>query len=520
MRYALIALMMAALLVTSWYAGRKLDFALFPTQSADELYLALELPSGSSLERTSKKMMEIEAIIAGLPAGELDSYVTRIGNHGSYNIGENENWANIGVYLTPFSTRSRNADEIVESIRAQVRAIDGILAFNFVVESGGPPVGRPITLRVVGSDDTLRADLANTLVEKLRGIDGVKDIDRNDKRGKEQVRIDLDYLRLADFGLSVADVANTVRLAYDGEVVTSVRYGDEDVEFRVLLEKSARGSIDTLARLTIPDREGRFIRLQEVARFTTEPGPSNIYHFENERAITVTADVDKAVVTPIAVTDQIVEGLDLAADWPQMQVEVGGEAEETMESVNNLFVAFYSALLAIYVVLMLLFNSPVQPLLVMLSIPFGLIGVLFAFIGHGQPMGFLGMMGVIGMIGIVINDSLILVNLVNEIQSRQPERAFSEIVVEATEARFRAIILTSITTVAGLMPLAYGIGGFDPYAAPMALAMGYGILFATPLTLFLLPCFLTAWHDLSRLGRRLLARAGRVDGGQNREAGR
>lgn len=507
-RYPVIAAMLALLAGTFWYARGHLQFALFPTQSADELYITVELPSGTSLHRTSEKVSEVETIIEHLPRGELDSFVTRIGNHGAYNIGENENWANIGIYLTPFSTRSRNADEIVEDLRNRIRALHGIVAFNFIIESGGPPVGRPVTLRVVGGADDTRAALAEAVIGRLGQIEGVKDIDRNDKRGKEQILIDLDYLRLADYGLSVADVANAVRLAYDGEVVTSVRYGDEDVDFRVQLELSARSSLDMLGRLTVRNGEGQFVQLREFADFVSEAGPSHIYHYENERAITITADVNKDVVTPVAVSADIAAAFDLERDWPGLELLVGGEAEETMESINNLLVAFYAAMLAVYVVLLLLFNSLLQPVLVMLAIPFGLIGVFMAFIAHGEPMGFLGMMGALGMIGIVVNDSLILVNLVNELQRREPERAFREVVIDATQARLRAILLTSITTVAGLIPMAYGIGGFDPYAAPMALAMGYGILLATPLTLFLLPCFLVAAAEGKSTLRKLLPRRG------------
>jgi multidrug efflux pump subunit AcrB len=249
--------------------------------------------------------------------------------------------------------------------------------------------------------------------------------------------------------------------------------------------------------------------LREVADFITEPGASNVAHFDNERAVTITADVNKAQITPLQVTDSILADIDLARDWLGLRVLVGGEAEEAKASLDNLFVAFFAAVLAIYVVLLLLFNSLTQPFMVMLAIPFGLIGVFAAFLAHGQAMGFLAMMGVIGMVGIVINDSLILVNLVNEQRGRETSSSYREVVLDATEARFRAIILTSITTVAGLLPMAYGLGGFDPYAAPMALAMGYGILFATPLTLLLLPCFLLATDDLRRLLRRGLASARR-----------
>ncbi len=505
-RYALIAGFFALLVGAFWYAGRYLDFVLFPTQSADNFFLLVELPSGSSLAATGDLVIELEGILKSLPEGELDSYVSRIGSHGEWNLGENENWAYIGVYLSPFATRERNADQIVEWLRERMAKIEGIERLRFVIDSGGPPVGRPITVRVVGSDDERRDALASLIMERLAAMDGVKDLDRDDKAGKEQIAIDLDYVRLADAGLSVADVARNVRLAFDGEVVTSVRYGEEDVDFRVILEAQARRTQDTLRELLVPNRDGRFIRLGEVARLRTEPGPSNIYHFDYERTVTITGDVDLTRTTPLEATERLLAGIDLHADWPGLRLIVGGEAEETGASMQSLIIAFVAAALGIYLLLLLLFDSLVQPLLVMLAIPFGLIGVIAAFALHQQALGFLAMLGVVGLAGILVNDSLILVNRVNRLREEQPGRPFGWCVVEAAKLRLRPIVLTSITTVAGLLPMAYGLGGSDPFAAPMALAMGYGILFATPLTLVLLPCLLQVQEDLGRSLRHLAGR--------------
>jgi multidrug efflux pump subunit AcrB len=170
--------------------------------------------------------------------------------------------------------------------------------------------------------------------------------------------------------------------------------------------------------------------------------------------------------------------------------------------MGSLVVAFVAAAVGIYLLLLLLFNSLAQPVLVMVAIPFGLVGVILAFALHQQALGFLAMLGVVGLTGILVNDSLILVNLVNRMKAIDPGRSFRACVIAATKIRLRPIVLTSITTVAGLLPMAYGLGGSDPFSAPMALAMGYGILFATPITLLLIPCLLMAMHD----GRGLLER--------------
>ena len=503
-RYAVIAVFLGLMIAAFLYAAKFMDFVLFPTQSADEFYILAELPSGSSLEHSEEKIQEVETLVAALPEKELASYTTRIGTHGWYNLGENENWALMGVYLTAFARRDRNADQIVESLRAQTGEIDGFENFTYIIDSGGPPIGRPVQLRVIGSNDQQRRSLADTVVAELDKVDGVSDIERDDKSGKEQIVVDLDYIRLAEQDLSVADVARNLRLAYDGEIVTSVRYGDEDVNFRVILEEEARGSAEVLGNLVIPNRAGRFVRLQEVADFRIDAGPSNFYHYDNERTITVTANIDKDKTTSLLATAAVFSAIDIQSDWPGMRIIAGGEAEETQKSMGSLVIAFAIAAVGIYLVLLLLFNSLTQPLVVMFAVPFGLIGVIFAFAVHGEAIGFLAMLGVIGLVGIVVNDSLILVNLVNRMREMEPDVAAKTAVVDATKHRLRPILLTSVTTVAGLLPMAYGVGGSDPFSAPMALAMGYGILFATPLTLILLPCLLLVQEDVRTLARKAI----------------
>jgi multidrug efflux pump subunit AcrB len=502
-RYAFFAVSIIMLMSSFWYAGRYMDFILFPTQSANQFYMLAELPTGSSLDHTADTIKKFETIVENLPEGEVDSYVTRIGSHGDFNMGENEHWAYVGVYLTPFATRDRNADEIVEDLRQRSTDIESIERMIFVIDSGGPPVGRPITVRVVGSDDAMRGDLAGLVMRRLAEVEGVKDLDRDDKKGKDQINIDIDFIRLADSALTVSDIARNVRLAFDGEVVTSVRYGDEDVDFRVQFEDTARSSLDSLSDLVIPNARGEFIRLEEVADFSIDAGPSNMYHFDNERAITITGDVTKDVTTPLKATSEALAGINIDIDWPGMRIVVGGEAEESAESMGSLIVAFVAAAVGIYLLLLLLFNSMTQPFLVMIAIPFGMVGVIIAFALHDTAFGFLAMLGVVGLTGILVNDSLILVNLVNRMKETVPEMSLRGRIVAATKTRLRPIVLTSITTVAGLLPMAYGLGGSDPFSAPMALAMGYGILFATPITLVLVPVLLAVSHDVRGLADRI-----------------
>ncbi|KPK69739.1 acriflavin resistance protein [candidate division TA06 bacterium SM1_40] len=510
-RYAFVVFSFALLFVALWYAGSYMKFVLFPSSMAEQFYILAELPSGTSLQATSDKLKEIERLVADLPDDELDSYVTRLGTLEDFAPGENENWAIIGVSLTPFATRDRTADDIVDDLRQKTDRLEGYDAITYSIEAGGPPVGRPITLRVVGSDDTLRTALADSIVAFLGTLEGVKGIDRNDKYGKDQVEIDIDHDKLARRGLTVADIARTVRTAYDGERVTSVRYGEETVEFRVRLQAAARERPEDLGELLIPNQLGRLIRLREVAQLSTGPGPSNFFHHDGERAITVTADVTKGSTTPVEATDAVFGHFNLDRDWPGMRFVVGGEVEETEETLINLARAFIIAVVGIYFLLILLFNSLTQPLLVMVAIPFGIMGVIVAFAVHAEDFGFVAAVGVIGLAGVLVNDSLVLVNHINKLRVKCPDESVSSLVAQGTTHRLRAVLLTTLTTVGGLLPLAYGFGGTDPYMAPMALAIAWGLAFGTPLTLFLVPCLYVIRHDMGRgllAVRRALARGG------------
>lgn len=189
-----------------------------------------------------------------------------------------------------------------------------------------------------------------------------------------------------------------------------------------------------------------------------------------------------------------------------MRLSIGGEAEETAKSFRSLFIAFIIAIVAIYFILMLLFNSATQPFMVMVAIPFGIIAVIIAFAVHGQSLGFLAMMGLVGLTGVVVNDSLVMVDHINQLRKQKPDEPILRVVAEGTANRLRAIIMTTLTTVVGLIPLAYGIGGSDPFIAPMALALGYGLLFATPLTLVLVPSLYVVRTDIFKLFRKIFRR--------------
>ncbi|MBL7073979.1 efflux RND transporter permease subunit [candidate division KSB1 bacterium] len=506
-RYVIVPLFIIFLAGALWYASSYMKFILFPTGTSEHVFISNEFLPGTPLQVTSEKTKEIEEIVANLPGNELESFSTRIGlnpfisgMHGA----ESENYAAISVNLTPYTERSRTTDEIVEDLRQKTDKLQGQGKITYQIVGTAPPVGKPVSLRIVGSNDKLRTQLADSVEAFLGRIAGVKDITRDDRGGKDQVQIRINYEKLSRLGLTVSDVAQNVRIAYDGEIVTSVRYGDEDVEFRVMIQEEARKRLRDLNELRIPNRQGRLIPLKEVAWLKTGPGPSDYRHFNGERALTIEADLDQDIITPLEVTDAVLNHFDLNRDWPGMQLALEGELFETEESMAGLFLAFIIAVIGIYFLLVLLFNSLTQPFLVIIAIPFGIIGVIVAFAFHGEPFSFMAIMGIIGLCGVVVNDSLVLVSHINDLRRQKEGENVLQIVAEGTANRLRAIVLTTLTTVVALLPLAYGLGGTSPFMAPIALALGWGLLLATPLTLVLVPSLYAIGGDISKIFSRNL----------------
>ncbi len=506
LRYLIFLLAIIILAGSLMYAAKFMSFRLFDTKGATKIAATIRLPIGTSLKATADKVKEIEAIIQSLPEDELESYMLRIGGSADVISVENEHVATMTLNLTPYSTRIRHgmriADVIVEDLRKQAAEVQGIEQITFAVDVGGPPTGAPIEIRIIGTDDALRTQLADDIVAFLTNeVAGTKDIDRNDKPGKDEVAIKINYERLARYGLTVADIAQNVRIAYDGQVVTSTRYGEEDVEFRVIIEKEFRQRMDYLKRLRVPNRRGELIALEEIASLEVGPGVAVFRHYDSERSITITGDVSQDKTTTVKVSNAVLERFEpvVEKEYPGIRLKVGGEAQETQKTMIDLMVSFGIAILGIYFLLILLFNSATQPLMVLIAIPFGLCGVIIAFALHAEPLSFLAMTGIIGLGGVVVNDSLVLVDHLNELRRQGDGKNLMELVASGTANRLRPIILTTFTTVSGLLPLAYGLGGESVDMAPMGLALGYGLLFATPITLILIPCLYMIGQDIRNL---------------------
>ena len=487
-KYKLTVSYLILMFSTFFLAFKFMDFVLFPGNTADYIFIQVETDKDSSINKTEKVVSRVEKYIKTIGKEDLDAFISRVGFKGTdeREFKYEKNFAQIVLFLTPFTTRDNSADDIADMLREQTKNIEDLVDIKFNVFSGGPPVGRPIEMQITSSNDADRKRVTQEIFDFLSNLDGTQDLNRNDTLNSDQIELVFNYERISRLGLNVADISTTVRTAFRGLTVTNIRVDNEDIDYKLMFSKSDRAKMSSLENLRISNATGQLIPISSLVSFKTVPGYPNYYHYEGKRSTTITGDINKKVSTPLKVYATVKEKFkDL--EFSSTKVTFGGETEETNSSFRNLFKSFIIAVIGIYFLLILLFNSFTQPLFVLFSIPFGLLGVVLAFAIHGEPLGFFALLGTLGLVGILVNDSLVLVYHINNLKKENPDKTLHEVVVIGTTNRLRAIMLTSITTVVGVLPLAYGIGGSDPFISPMGLALGYGLLFSTPLTLLFIP---------------------------------
>ena len=444
---------------------------------------------GTSLNETSKKVKKVEEVISKITPDLMVGYKTIVGNHATDEMVTDptlhENWALITVFLHPASKRNRRSEDLIEELKKSINKTE-FTKLEVREMQDGPPVGLAITIRIVSDDFNLCELQEKDILKYLNNIKGVYDIDTSNKSGKEEIRLKLNYDTMAKVGITAIDVSNAVRIAYDGRVATTIRRDGEEIDFRVLLRDDQRGSQSILNELQIPNDQNKLIKVKNIAFMEKGEAKQSILHFNGKKAISITAKVNDDITSKEANLLIKKEFEKKISAMPGIEIVFGGEEKETMESMQNFYFAFICGLLAIYSILVLLLDSYIQPFLIMIAIPFGFIGVFIAFIIHDLPISFIGMIGALGMMGVVVNDSLVMVTYLNTLHKKY-NTINVDIIIEGARTRLRPVLLTTITTVLGLLPTVYGFGGTEPFLVPMVLAMSWGLMFATFITLILVP---------------------------------
>jgi multidrug efflux pump subunit AcrB len=480
-----------------------MKFVFFDTDDALSGYVTFELPQGYSIYRSAEEAKKIEDILLEFPKEEIAGFVTIVGQDKSrgMSFGEgiiNKSYVgNIAIHFADEKILARGASEIMNDIREKLNTLEGFTSIESDIYAQSPPVGRPVTVTFVSNNDELRTEYKDKLLVFLKQREGLINIEDNQDTGKKQITIQFDYDLLARNGISPSEVAATVRSAFAGTVVTSVDWDGDEVDFRVMLNEKSRSSMETLTSLTVQDvksltiqnRYGNLLPIGQFVKLEEKSDLLKINHENGDRAVTVYADLDQVNFPDVTssdinhlIQDKFQDEID---SNPEIRMDFGGEEKEVQEAMVNFVIAAFIVMIAIYFILVILFDSFIQPILVMLAIPFSFAGVIVAFKIHLMPLSIPAIIGLLGLMGVVVNDSLVMISFLNK---RVKEHGFSiKTVREAAKKRLRPIFITTVTTAAGLFPLAYGFGGKDSFASPMVLTIAWGLIFATFVTLLLLP---------------------------------
>ncbi|MEE8510266.1 MAG: efflux RND transporter permease subunit [candidate division NC10 bacterium] len=500
-RYVTVAFLFCTTVLlgaTAWY---RIPFVLFREFESSQFLINFETSSGAKIEDTLEVAKRAEQVVLSLPPGELQSLATNVGIS-FLDVHRAERGPNLGQLMVELEEdRRRSVNEVITDLRAGIEQIPGITKLQFMKTQSGPG-GPAIEARVVGNDIPVLRKLATEVKAFLQGIPGVKDVRDDFTEGKEELQITL-IPEARALGLDLGQIARQVQQAFLGVEASTIQRRDEDIPIVVRFPQAARRSLETVARMKLTLPSGEKVFLRDVARLETAIGNSKIRRDDQKRTITVLADVDSREANAFQVAQRLKRKFaDVGRQVPGYRVVVKGERQEAEASLAALPKVSLIALMLIYFILGSLFQSFIQPFIVMAAIPFALDGVVIGHLIMGEPLSFLSMMGLVALGGVVVNDSLILVDFIN--RSREAGTPRDEAILASGVARLRPVLLTTVTTVGGLIPLAFFASGQAKFLSPMAISVVWGLSFATLLTLILIPCLYAILEDLKGLILRKL----------------
>ena len=501
-RYITLGLAIALAGTLIGYAGLQMRFNLFDEFESKVFSVNVRAIPGTSMDETMGLVSRIRETVTELPDSELESTNSIAGvsfiDAARFEYGEN--LGQIWVELREGGGRTRSTAEVIADLRSSFAVPPTGVEKISVVQPQAGPTGAAINLSIRGEDSATLQAIADEMMAFLKKQVGVVDIHDNTSVGKREVRLTLtDSGR--QMGFTELGLASELRAAFEGTRFARLRRGDDDVEVIVKLPdelRSQRGSLDEV-RVTSP--AGGRVPLASVVRFEETTGVMEITRDDGRRSIHVQGDVNKKLVSSKEVTAGLLKEFgDLNTRWPGYDLVFEGDEKETNEALEGLFSAGLLAVLVMYFILGTLFKSMTQPFVIMLAIPLAGIGVVIGHLLMQRGLSFMSLIGVLALAGVVVNDSLILIDLVN--RRRQAGDSLTDAIYLAGTQRFRPIVLTSATTMLGLSPLTFFASGQARFLQPMAISVFFGLAFATVLILVVVPCAYGILDDLLGLFQR------------------
>lgn len=479
-----------AIVFSSFYLiGVANKFILFPAEQT-ELYIGrVNAPIGTRIEVTQEYVDSISKQVKAVLGDNAEHIIGRAGTSkvrpDDPKAQDSDNVGMLMIYVSDFAKNNIYYTDILELLRNHDYGIAADISFEEQIN--GPPVGNPIEATFRSNSDFELKDALAKLTAKMSAVDGVLDIKVDDVISDDEVWVDINYAEANRLGLTVRSIGDAVKVAGAGVIASDVTLENKDVDLLLRFKAEDRKDIADLSKVQIMDIQGNLVPLSTVASFRTEAGAPFIKRYDFKRSKTLLGSVDETKITAVAANAKLLEEWKLIEDeHPAVSIKFGGVAESTNESMASLANALVLSLIGIFALMVFLFRSYLRPFIIMTTIPLGLLGFAVAFYLHSRPVSFLALIGIIGLGGIIVNSGIVLISFIDEMRA-EGKLELEEILAKASRLRLRAVMVSSLTTISGLLPTAYGIGGADSMLIPMTLAMAWGLTSGTLLTLIWIP---------------------------------
>lgn len=507
-RYLMMFIFSGVIFISFVFMGVFNKFILFPPEQTKIYVARYDAPNGSTIKNTDELSGKLAQEILKVLEGKVSHIIAKNGEQGlGFGDVKGGDGANLGV-ITIYVNKDTEMNVPYNEVLGALNTIKApyMKRVSFEAQINGPPVGSAIEGTFGSNNQKNIYKMIEAVKSDLEKVDGIKDLKTDEIIGEDEIFVHINYDQADKVGLSVQEIGQTIRAAISGQIVSTVTLNNKDVDLMVKFKKNYRENLDDLKKLKVLNKTGDLIPLGTLATFERQRGTPQIKRFKYKRAVTLLGEVDDTKITSMQANKMLRESYEKhRASIPGVGMYQGGAQESTNESMESLGDAMVLALIGIFGLLVFMFNSFLKPLLIMSTIPMGLFGFSISFFLHQRPVSFLAMIGIVGLAGIIINSAIVLLSYIDELKE-SGKYTIKEALVKATGIRLRAVLVTSLTTMSGLFPTAYGIGGSDSMLVPMTLAMAWGLTSGTILTLIWIPCAYGILEDLNVFMKKIFSK--------------
>lgn len=467
-------------------------FELFPAEGVEYYVVRFQTPAGTSIYKTDEVAKKLyDKIIEKVPADAIDRVVTRVGlsqtdpSDPKSQVGENVGISIVGI--KPDAAAVLDVQKTLADLRT-ITKIEGLEKLSFEPIEGGPPVGKPLTLNLRSNNYESLYDFSVKTLDFVKTIDGVIDPDTNENLTGKEFRFVPDSKKVSFANVNLNELSLTLSTALNGTPISSLTEGGRKFDIVTVFDSSLAREVNILKTLTVRSQSGQYVPIANLGQFVETTAPKTQRNFDYQRSITITSDIDTGKISALELNRQVREFVEKnKGNYTDVSIVFGGEEESTNESLQSLALALFIAIFGIFATLVFTFKSFLKPFIILSTIPLGLVGVFYSFTLTQRPLSFLAFIGIVGLTGVVINSSIILVDYIEELRRSFPNMKLKELLVQASRQRLRAVLATGLTTVVGLLPTAFGLGGYDAILVPITLALSWGMMIGTVLTLVWVP---------------------------------